>query len=144
MSTYAIRKDEAALNQLLAVWGNRLPSWDEFRAAAQEGRVRVAKNFWLPSQVYPQRYRGDLYLFTLINPSLAVLIFLASLAYALFWGASWWWVAIGGVAAIYLLSVATNGLAQTMLLAARDDRLFFDCTICRGVFYFAPPARSEE
>lgn len=138
MARYSMSKNQLLLDGLMSAWGRSLPSWADFCEADDKGRIRVTKNLFVPSLVFPREYRRDLYFFVLVVPSFVIAALIVSGVYAFVWGGSWWWF-LGGLAfALYLLQVATNGLTQTMLLAARSDEAFYNVVAFRGAFFFTP------
>jgi hypothetical protein len=126
------------LQRLMADWDNNLPGWKDFLRASERRTVRVTKNCYIPPSLYPGQFRRDIMLFGLLTPGAGILTALGGFGYCLFFGASWWWAAGGLALGIYLLSVATNGCAQTAFLAAMKESYFYHFAVARGVFYFPP------
>ncbi len=141
MNVLAQEKINAStVSELIKMWGN-IPSWEDFKQASKEGRLRISKPIalkYIYTTLVPKSYR---ILFGIITMSLWVLAIPICVAGWIFLELSAWWILGGFIVAWYLKDVSKNGHCQAIEETAFKSEEFYKLLVNEGAFLFPPPQK---
>lgn len=142
MRTPSQRIAENAVKDMRELWGGRLPTWDEFKKANNQGRVRVNKDL-ANNLILMRRASGGVskaYILVFGSVILWVAFLVSPIAIALYFliGISGWWILGSLGLAWYLIKVARKGQCNALRIGAEADEQFYLALINHGAFLFGP------
>ena len=132
---------EHTVKEMKEIWGGNLPSWEDFKKALKDGRVRSNKT--IAAQVIHMKGmpKADLIIWGVIVLWLGFLIFPATLIAWFFTDFSPWWILGSLFAALFLIKVSREGHCQSMEHGAECDEKLYEMLVSNGAFLYRPDAR---
>ena len=130
--------NQAAAKEIREAWGDRFPTWDEFREASAEGRVRVNKTIAaqvIHAKSVPAAYRIFYGVMLLWIGFLSVPI---AIAVWYFMNISAWWILAGAGIGWFLIKVSREGHCEGIKAGAKKDQEFYETLVENGAFLFEP------
>ena len=136
--------DEGIVRDLNKLWGGRLPTWAEYKAAKRAGRIKTNKG--VAQRAVNQRGVPAYYsiMFGIVTPGAMFLVPIAGVvSYFLSYCSGWVAVAalVGGVFCYKLTFV---GACYGVLEGAEADEALYQALISNGAFLFAPPSAEKD
>jgi len=128
----------SVVEQMKESWGGRLPSWEEFRKASDDGRVRTNKNIAAQavySQGVPKAY---LIIYGIITIWMGFLVFPATAVAWFFFDFSAWWIAAALIAGWFLIKVSRDGHCRAIEEGAKRNKDLYEVLVSAGAFWFEP------
>jgi hypothetical protein len=131
---------QMTVDELRRTWGGRVPTWEEFRAARKEGRVRTHKGLALDAVWWRGMPRMGQALFGLVTPCATFLVLPAAIGAHFFLGTSGWWILGSAVAAWCFYKESQIGACRTIETAAESNPGLYDLLVNNGAFLIRPPS----
>lgn len=129
---------QCVTDQLTESYGGRLPTWEDFKQANRDGRVRANKVVAMKAIWWEGVPRPYQVIYGMIVPWAAFLVVpLAIVLY--FWpGVSGWWIVASTILAVYFFRVSKDGACEGMKACAARNEKLYELLIVRGAFLFGP------
>jgi hypothetical protein len=133
-----------AVDELRRTWGGRIPTWEEFKAARKEGRMRIdgllageaVEGRW--ARWTPNSYFGP------VTALAALLVLPAAIGAHFFLRTSGWWILGSAVAAWCLYKVSKNIAIRGVETAAEANPELYYLLVNNGAFQISPPEAGVE
>lgn len=132
---------EHAVREMKEIWGGNLPSWEDFKKALKDGRVRSNKTIAAQLIHMKGMPKADFIIWGVIVVWLGFLIFPTTLIAWFFMEFSAWWILGSLFVAWFLIKVSRQGHCQSMEHAAERDEKLYEMLVSSGAFLFRPDAR---
>lgn len=129
---------QSAVQDLKEMWGGNLPTWEDFKNASKNGRVRSNKTVAAEAIHMEGIPKAYLIIYGVITLWFGFLIFPATLILWFFMGFSAWWILGSFFAAWFLVKVSRAGHCEAMKYAAERDEKFYEILVNNGAFLFGP------
>ncbi|MGH7871863.1 MAG: hypothetical protein ACREQO_06540 [Candidatus Binatia bacterium] len=132
--------DEGIVRDLTKLWGGRLPTWTEYKAARHAGRVKTNKG--VAQRAVNQRGVPAYYriMFGAVTPWGMFLVPIAGV-FSYFFSYSNGWFAVAALAGgIFCYKLTFAGACYGVLEGAEADEVLYQRLITSGAFLFAPPS----
>lgn len=130
--------NEAAAKEVQAMWGGRWPTWEEFRVASADGRVRVNKTI-AAQAIYAKSVPAA---FRIVYGGVTLWLGFLSLPIAMavwfFADISVWWILGGAAIGWFLVKVSREGHCEGIRAGAEKDQQFYQAMLENGAFLFGP------
>jgi len=131
----------SAVEELKAVWNDRLPTWEEYLEAHQAGRVRGNKTIAataIHATPVPMVYKV---IYGIITMWLGLLLVPAAIVAWFFASINVWWILGAVVVSGFLISVSREGHCEGMKAGAARSEEFYEHLVAKGAFLFMPSSR---
>ncbi len=143
MKTPSQRIAENAVKDMRELWGGRFPTWEEFKEANKDGRVRVNKDLAnkLAFSVGPKTHRNRMRFVAIMLATALWAAFLAPpVAIAVYFidGISGWWILGSFGLAWCLIKVVRRRQCEVLRYGSEADEQFYLALINHGAFLFEP------
>jgi len=130
--------NKLAIKDLTELWGGRLPTWDEFKIANREGRVRVNKTVAAQAIHWKGVPTAMMVLYGIVTMWTAFLLVPVMVGFYFFDIVSGWWILGAVVAAWFLIRVSRDGHCEGIKMGAERDEGLYTALVGNGAFLFAP------
>lgn len=119
-------------------WGERFPTWEEFKAASKAGRVATnrtvaAEAIWMDGMP-----KGPAWFYGAVTIWTGMLLIPVSIIAWLFFGWSAWWILGGFVGCAFLVSVSREGHCTVMKAGCERRQDLYELLVKKGAFDFSP------
>jgi len=131
--------DKLVVTNLTANWGGQLPTWEEFKQAKADGRVRVNKSVATKTLFWKGVPKTFQLLFGIVVPYAAFLVIPVSVGLYYFSNISAWWIVGSVFVAWYLFATARKGQCDGVSWGAERNAELYDALVRRGAFDILPP-----
>jgi len=124
--------------KLIEAFGGRLPTWEEFKEASRQGRVRGSTSLAFYTMWWsgmPTGYAIFYGFFVALASLLAIPVAVGLYVLA---GISGWWIIASIAVAVYLFGVTKEGAGTTMITGAQRSEQLYQMLVIRGAFLFEP------
>lgn len=125
--------------EVTKMWGGRTPTWEEFKQASRDGRVRVNKSIAAQAiflKGMPIAYKILYGVITIWAGFLALPIVLIAYFIAKF---SFLWVLGAAIASYFLIKVSREGHCEGIKAGAENNEDLYSLLFNNGAFLFGPP-----
>ena len=129
---------EHADKEIKEVWGGRLPTWEEYKRAKRDGRVRANKTVAAQVMDAEPIPKAFFILYSVISLWVGFLIFPATLVAWFFLRFNALWILGAVLAAWLLVKVSREGHCEGMKAGAVRDEDFYEFLVRSGAFLFGP------
>ena len=129
---------ESAVDDLKNMWGGNLPSWEDYKKAAKNGRVRANKTVAAEAINMQGIPKGYVIIYGLITLWLGFLIFPLTVIVWFLMSFSAWWILGSVFAAWFLVKLSRYGHCQGMIHAAEIHEPLYELLVRNGAFLFSP------
>jgi len=129
---------ESAVKELKEMWGGNLPTWEDFKKASKNSRVRANKTVAAQAIHMKGIPKAYFIIYGIITLWLGFLIFPATLIAWFFMGFSAWWILGSFFAAWFLVKVSREGHCEGMKHGAERNEKFYEILVNNGAFLFSP------
>lgn len=129
---------ESAVKELKEMWGGNLPTWEDFKKASKNDRVRANKTVAAEAIHMKGIPKAYFIIYGVITLWLGFLIFPASLILWFFMDFSAWWILGSLFAAWFLVKVSREGHCEGMKHGAERNEKFYEILVNNGAFLFGP------
>lgn len=137
---------DSIVQELMELWGGRMPVWEEFKAAHYHGRVRASK--LIANQVFwdVDIPRFPALLWGFIVPSVGVLVALAApFVLHFLWKVSYWLIPVIWIGGFWLLfKLLQESACEAVKNAAARNQRVYTGLVSRGMFLFSPQDAAQE
>lgn len=130
--------DNGIARDLQNLWGGRFPTWEEFKAANQAGRVRTNKGIGIKAIGLKGVPRSSWFFFGVATPCGMFAAPILCLILAICGIVGWWTLIPALFASWYLYKVSLAGAADAIRYGAVDNEALYQALISRGAFLFSP------
>lgn len=137
-------KHDFVMRSLLEMWGERMPTWEEFKQANAGGRVSTDKSIALHAIHWRGVPKTWMVIYGILTPWIGFLVVPLAIAMYFFRGVSGWWILGGVCTAWFLFSVTKEGACEAIKDAATRDEEMYEALVKRGAFLFGPSLSSGE
>jgi len=127
-----------ATQELKERWGGNLPTWEEYKKAYKNGRVRANKTVAAQAIHFVGIPKIYTILYGIVTIWLGFLIFPLTLIVWFFMKFNWLWILGSLIAAWFFIKISREGHCEGMKLGAYRDEKLFDALVCNGAFLFGP------
>ena len=134
---------ESAVEELKEISGGNLPSWDEYKKASKNGRVRANKT--VAAQAITMKGIPIAYfiIYGLMTLPLGFLLFPATLIAWFFMDFSAWWILGSIFAAYFLVKLSRAGHCEGMMHGAERNEKLYELLVSNGAFLFGPDQQDK-
>ncbi len=130
---------EMAAQSLMQAWGGRMPTWDEYKYAVKQGRVRVNKTVAAEAiSIQGFAPKSFVIIYGFLVPWTAFLAVPISIALVFILGLSWWSVLGAFALAIFLMKVTREGHCEGIKAGASENEDVYLKLVSHGAFLFFP------
>lgn len=129
---------QSAVQDLKEMWGGNLPTWEDFKKASKNGRVRANKTVAAEAIHMKGIPKAYFIIYGVITLWLGFLIFPATLILWFFMDFSAWWIIGSLCAAWFLVKVSREGHCEGMKHGAERNEKFYEILVNNGAFLFGP------
>jgi|LGVF01.1.fsa_nt_gb hypothetical protein len=129
---------QSAVQDLKEMWGGNLPTWEDFKKASKNGRVRANKTVAAEAIHMKGIPKAYFIIYGVITLWLGFLIFPATLISWFFMDFSAWWIFGSLFAAWFLVKVSRDGHCEGMKHGAERNGKFYEILVSNGAFLFGP------
>ena len=129
---------ELTVQEMKQLWGGNLPTWEEYKMAQKNGRVRVDKTVAAKAiniQGFPRSY---FIIYGIITLWLGFLIFPVTLIAWFFTDFSGWWVLGSLAVSWFLVKVSREGHCEGLKHCAEKNPELYEIFVNNGAFLFGP------
>jgi len=137
-------KHASVMRSLLEMWGERMPTWEEFKQAKAAGRVSTDKAIALRAIHWRGVPKTWMVIYGILTPWIGFLVVPMAIAMYFFRGVSGWWILGGVCTAWFFFSVTKEGACEAIKDAATRDEEMYEALVKRGAFLFGPTLSSGE
>ena len=137
-------KHASVMRSLLEMWGERMPTWEEFKQAKAGGRVSTDKAIALRAIHWRGVPKTWMIIYGILTPWIGFLVVPVAIAMYFFRGVSRWWILGSVCTAWFLLSVTKEGACEAIKDAATRDEEIYEALVKSGAFLFGPALSSGE
>ena len=134
---------QSAAQGLKEMWGGDLPTWEDFKKASKNGRVRTNKTVAAEAIHMKDIPKAYFIIYGVITLWLGYLIFPATLISWFFVGFSAWWILGSLFAAWFLVKVSRKGHCEGMKHGAERNEKFYERLVSNGAFLFGPDQQDK-
>jgi len=138
MSSLNQQVNEDAVRRLTEMWGGRLPTWQEFKSASQDGRVRVNKTIASEAIHWAGMPTSMMVLYGIVTLWVAFLLVPIVIGLYFFDVVDGWWI-LGSVSvAWFLIRVSRDGQCEGIKTGAERNEALYAALVKNGAFLFEP------
>jgi hypothetical protein len=130
--------DDRIAEDLKALWGGRLPSWDEFKKASKTHRVRTDKGIASKGIFLRGVPKGHQILFGIITAAGVFLIPIISIITYFLGYVSVWVPLCSFLVGWYLYKVTLDGACDGIRYGAEKSEPLYQYLVSKGAFLFGP------
>lgn len=138
MTTMNQQVNEAAVRELIELWGGRLPTWDEFKSASREGRVQVNKTVAADAIHWKGVPKSMMVLYGIVTMWTAFLAVPVMIGLYILDVVDGWWVLGAVFGAWFLIKVSRNGHCEGITMGAEQNEELYTELVSNGAFLFTP------
>ncbi|GER02316.1 hypothetical protein JCM17845_29390 [Iodidimonas gelatinilytica] len=138
MTTMNQQVNELVVKDLTELWDGRLPTWDEFKEASHEGRVRVNKTVAAQAIHWKGIPTVMVVLYGIITIWAAFLLTPVMIGLYFFDVVGGWWILGGVFGAWLLLQVSRDGQCEGIKMGAERNEALYSTLVANGAFLFPP------
>ncbi|WP_040370967.1 hypothetical protein [Alkalidesulfovibrio alkalitolerans] len=128
---------EFTKNEVVELFGGRVPTWDEYREAYEAGRVRADRS--VAGRTYDAACMSK---FGKAHARLTALVSLIALPSSLlayfFWDKSGWWILCGLAISVFFGKVSREVQCECIKQGAYVDENVYEVLFDMGAFLFGP------
>ena len=128
----------SVVQDMKEMWGGNLPTWEDFKQALKNGRVRANKTVAVQAIQMKGIPKAYFIMYGIITLWLGFLIFPATLIAWFFMKFSAWFILGSAFAAWFLVKVSREGHCEAMKHGAERNEKFYEILINSGAFLFGP------
>lgn len=129
---------EQIASDMKSEWGDRFPSWREFKAASREGRIQVNRTVAAEAISWVQVPTPYRIFYGFVTMWIAFLALPITLVLWLSLDLSAWWIAGSLIGGWFLLKVSREGHCEGIKVGAERDEAFYQTLVENGAFWFLP------
>lgn len=127
---------ESTVKEMKEIWGGNLPSWEDFKKASKDGRVRANKTVAAQAIHMKGIPKAYFIIYGIITLWLGFLLFPATIVAWFFMDFSAWWILGSLFAAWFLVKVSREGHCEGMKDGAERNKELYEMLISNGAFLF--------
>jgi CheY-like chemotaxis protein len=136
----------STVKALCEMWGDRLPTWEEFRQAKEVGRLRTDKSVALHAIHWRGVPKAWMVIYGILTPWAACLVVPITVGMYFIRNVSAWWIFASVFTAWFLFRITQEGACEAIKDAATQDHKMYEALVDSGAFLFgpAPPLSKEQ
>ena len=129
---------QSAVQDLKEMWGGNLPTWEDFKKASKNSRVKVNKTVAAEAIHMKDIPKAYFIIYGIITLWLGFIIFPVTLVLWFFMDFSALWILGSLFAAWFLVRVSREGHCEAMKYGAERNEKFYEILVNNGAFLFGP------
>lgn len=134
---------QSAVQEMKDMWGGNLPTWEDFKNASKNGRVRANKTVAAQAINIKGISKAYFIIYGIITLWLGFLIFPGTVIAWFFMDFSAWWMLGALFAAWFLVKVSREGHCEAMKHGAEKSEKLYEILVNNGAFLFGPDTQDK-
>jgi hypothetical protein len=136
--------DDGITDDLIKLWGGRLPTWEEFKAANKRGRVRANKNIGIKAIGLQGVPKSFWILYGVLTASAVLVVPIACILLSILGVIEWWYIIVSFFVSLFLYKLTLEGAAEAIKCGAEKDEALYWHLVRKGAFLFDPEEIKNE
>jgi len=132
---------QSAVQEMKQLWGGNLPTWEDYKIAYKNGRVRANKTVAAEAIHMNGIHKAYLIIYGVITLWIGFLIFPAAIIAWFFMDFSAWWIIGSLLVAWFLIKVSREGHCEGIKDAAEKNEKIYEILVNNGAFLFGPETK---
>ena len=135
---------QSIVQRMNELWGNQLPTWEEFKKASKDGAISANKTIAAAVIHMDPIPRGYFIIYGFITLWFGFLILPLTIVAWFFVSFSAWWILGALFIAKFAISISREGHCQGMICGAENNEQFYTMLINSGAFLFEPTKKGKK
>jgi CheY-like chemotaxis protein len=134
----------STVKALCEMWGDRLPTWEEFRQAKRAGRLRTDKSVAMHAIHWRGVPKGWMVIYGILTAWAACLVVPITVALYFIRDVSAWWIFGSAFTAWFLFKITQEGSCEAIKDAGTRNQSMYEALVNSGAFLFEPSLPLSE